>query len=201
MKSPGEPAAIAALLDAVEQSCAVKQQLVAACGAQIHAATATIIQTLDKGGKLLLCGNGGSAADAQHVAGEFVGRFLSDRRPLPAIALTADSSVGTCIGNDYSFEAVFERQVMALARPEDLVVGISTSGNSRNVVRAIEAAGRAGCGTLGLTGDPGGKLRDVARICICVPSNVTARIQEAHITIWHVICTLVDAAIASEASA
>lgn len=186
------------LARAVEQSIAVKSRLMAECADEIVGITDAITSALLSGRKLLLCGNGGSAADAQHVAGEFVGRYLAERRPLPAIALTPDSSVHTCIGNDYSFEDVFARQVEALANPGDVVVGISTSGNSKNVLRAIEAGRKRGAVTIGFTGAGGGKLQGAVDLCLRIPSQVTARIQEAHITVWHVICEMVDRAVLSE---
>lgn len=140
------------------------------------------------GGKLLLCGNGGSAADCQHIAAEFVGRFIDERRPLPAIALSTDTSALTCIGNDYSFDEVFSRQVRALGTPKDALIAVSTSGNSRNVLAAVDAALEAGMLTLGLSGRDGGALRQRAQINIVVPHDVTARIQEAHILIGHTLC-------------
>ena len=139
-------------------------------------------------GKLMFCGNGGSAADSQHLAAEFTGRFIKDRKPLPGLALSTDSSALTCIGNDYSFNDVFLRQVQALGREGDCLVGISTSGNSENVLRAFDAARELGIKTLGLLGRDGGKLASLSDVAIIVPSDVTARIQEAHILIGHTIC-------------
>ena len=144
------------------------------------------------GGKLLLMGNGGSAADAQHIAAEFVGRYKKERRPVAAIALTVDSSILTCVGNDYGYDQVFSRQVEALTNKEDVVIGISTSGNSENVIRGIEKAREAGANTIGLLGHQGGKLKDKVDLAIVVPSENTARIQEAHITIGHIICEILD---------
>lgn len=144
------------------------------------------------GGKMLLMGNGGSAADAQHIAAEFIGRYKKERRPVAAIALTVDSSILTCVGNDYGYEAVFSRQVEGLAKKEDVVIAISTSGNSENVIRAVDKAREIGAKTIGLLGNEGGKLKDKVDLAIVVPSSNTARIQEAHITIGHIICEILD---------
>lgn len=149
-------------------------------------------ETLQNGGKILFCGNGGSAADSQHLAAELTGRFIKDRGPLAAMALSTDTSALTCIGNDYSFEEVFARQVAGLGRPGDLLIGISTSGNSRNVIRAVEAAQKQGIQTLGLLGRDGGLLRSQCNHSIVVPSPVTARIQECHILIGHTLCGLIE---------
>jgi D-sedoheptulose 7-phosphate isomerase len=150
---------------------------------------------LRDGGTIFLCGNGGSAADAQHVAGEFVGRFLKERRPLPAIALNANTSILTAIGNDYDFDQVFARQVKALTRPRDVVVGISTSGKSRNVLAALKAAREIGAETVGFTGEPGEPLGSRCDVCFKVPSGLTPRIQEVHILAWHLVCDLVEEAV------
>ena len=152
-------------------------------------------QTLQQGGKILFCGNGGSAADSQHLAAELTGRFIKDRRPLAAIALSTDTSALTCIGNDYSFDEVFARQVAGLGRSGDLLIGISTSGNSRNVIRAVEEAQKLGMQTLGLLGRDGGLLRSLCDHSIVVPSDVTARIQECHILIGHTLCGLIEEAL------
>lgn len=151
------------------------------------------------GGKLIVFGNGGSAADAQHLAGELTGHYKRDRRALPAIALTTDSSVLTAIANDYSYETVFARQVEALCSGSDVVIGISTSGNAENVVRGIVTARRMGARTWGLTGGGGGRLHDVAQFSLRVPSDATERIQEMHITIIHAVSDLLDAVAADEA--
>jgi len=145
--------------------------------------------------KLMFCGNGGSAADSQHLAAEFTGRFSIDRKPLPALALSTDSSALTCIGNDYSFHDVFCRQVLALGKEGDCLIGISTSGNSENVLRAFVAAKELGIKTIGLLGRDGGKLAALSDVAIVVPSDVTARIQEAHILIGHTICGGVEQAL------
>jgi D-sedoheptulose 7-phosphate isomerase len=144
------------------------------------------------GGKILLCGNGGSAADSQHIAAEIVGRFKKERKGMPAIALTTDTSILTSVGNDYGYDYIFARQVEALCRPEDLVIGITTSGNSANVVRAMEAAKEIGATTVGLTGGTGGKLLNLCDFNLVVPSSVTARIQEAHIFIGHCLCEILE---------
>jgi D-sedoheptulose 7-phosphate isomerase len=162
-------------------------------GAAEQAAEA-ICRTLQAGGKLVIFGNGGSAADAQHFAAELVGRFEKDRPALPAIALTTDTSALTAIANDFSVDQIFARQVQALVRPGDVVVGISTSGNSPNVLAGIEAARQKKAMTIGLTGQAGGKLKPLVDICICAPSSRTAHIQECHIALIHAICALVDAA-------
>lgn len=144
------------------------------------------------GGKILIMGNGGSAADSQHIAAEIVGRFKKERKGLPAIALTTDTSIITSVGNDYGYHYIFARQVEALCRPEDLVIGITTSGNSANVVNAIEAANAIGATTIGMTGGTGGKLNDLCKYNIVIPSNITARIQEAHIFVGHSLCEILE---------
>jgi len=150
-------------------------------------------ECLDGGHKLLLFGNGGSAADAQHIAAEFVNRFRIERRPLPALALTVDSSALTAIGNDYSFEEIFSKQVEALGQPGDVAIAISTSGNSPNILRAIEACGESGCFVVGLTGGDGGAMREQADFLLNVSgTRETARIQESHILAGHILCDLVD---------
>lgn len=140
----------------------------------------------------MFCGNGGSAADSQHLAAEFVGRFQKERAGLPAIALTVDTSILTAVGNDYGYDKVFVRQVQALARPGDVLVGISTSGNSANVVEAVELAKSMGVFCVGMTADGGGKMNLLCDECIAVPAKVTARAQEMHILIGHILCELVD---------
>jgi len=156
-----------------------------------------LIQALRKGKKVLLFGNGGSAADAQHIAAELSGKYTRHRDPLPAIALTTNTSSLTAIANDYGYEAVFARQLQALVAEGDIVIGISTSGNSPNVLLAMEEAKRRGAITIALTGQ-GGKLKELADYVLSVPSTKTARIQEAHITIGHIICHLVEEEIFGE---
>lgn len=151
-----------------------------------------LTDTLKKGSKVLLIGNGGSAADCQHIAAELVGRFKNERKGLPAIALTTDTSILTAVGNDYSFNEIFARQIEALANQGDLVIGISTSGNSENVIKGILKAKEVGCYTVGLLGKGGGKLKDLVDLAIVVPSDNTPRIQECHILIGHIICEIVD---------
>ncbi len=151
-----------------------------------------ILETLTSGGKIMLCGNGGSAADAQHIAAELIGRYESERRALPAIALTTDTSALTALSNDYSFERVFSRQVEGLANPGDLLIAISTSGNSPNVIRAIMAARNRGCKVIGLTASGGKKMAALCDACVMVPGAKTSRIQEAHIAIGHIWCELID---------
>ena len=151
-----------------------------------------ITKAFQAGNKLILFGNGGSAADAQHLAAEMTGRYLKERAALPAISLTANTSALTAIGNDYSFEMVFARQIEALGVAGDVAIGISTSGNSQNVIRAIEVARKKGITAVALTGLNGGKLKSVADYCLTVPSTETPRIQEAHILIGHIICELVE---------
>lgn len=158
----------------------------------IESVSLVAAKTLKFGGKLLFCGNGGSAADSQHLAAELTGRFINDRRPLAAIALSTDSSALTCISNDYDFKEVFARQVIGLGRKEDLLIGISTSGNSDNIIRAVEEANKLGMYTVGLLGRDGGKLREICNYSIVVPSQVTARIQECHILIGHTFCGLIE---------
>jgi len=149
-------------------------------------------EALRDGGKLMFCGNGGSAADSQHLASEFTGRFVDDRRPLAALALSTDSSALTCIANDYAFDQVFERQVRGLGRRGDVLIAISTSGKSANVLRAVHAARELGVGVVGLLGRDGGPLRPLCDVALVVPSDTTARIQEAHIFIGHTLCALVE---------
>lgn len=151
-----------------------------------------IFETFERGGKILICGNGGSAADAQHIAAEFVGRFETERVALPAIALTTDTSALTALANDYDFERIFARQVDALAREGDLLIAISTSGNSPNVISAVMKARQRGCKILGMTGAKGKKLASLCDKSVLVPSERTARIQEVHITIAHIWCEIID---------
>ncbi|HEX6019738.1 MAG TPA: D-sedoheptulose 7-phosphate isomerase [Burkholderiaceae bacterium] len=148
--------------------------------------------TLRSGGKLMFCGNGGSAADSQHLASEFTGRFVDDRRPLAALALSTDSSALTCIANDYAFDQVFERQLRGLGRAGDVLVAISTSGKSPNVLRAVQAARELGIGAVGLLGRDGGPIKPLCDVALVVPSDTTARIQEAHIFIGHTLCAMVE---------
>ena len=149
-------------------------------------------QSIRNGGKILFCGNGGSAADSQHLSAELTGRLVKERRPLAALALTTDTSVLTCIGNDYSFDEIFSRQLAGLGQAKDLLVAISTSGSSENVVRAVYTAHKVGMKTIGLLGHDGGKLRSLCCHSIIVPSHVTARIQECHILIGHTLIEIIE---------
>jgi len=161
----------------------------------IYTACVLITDTLAHGNKVLLCGNGGSAADAQHIAAELTGRYKTERRGLPGIALTTDTSALTAIGNDFGYDKVFERQVEALANKGDLLIGISTSGNSANVLKALQKAKSMGCRTIGLSGRGGGEMNTLCDINIVVPSDDTPRIQEMHILIGHIMCQSVDDAL------
>jgi len=149
-------------------------------------------KALAEGHKVLFCGNGGSAADSQHLAAEFVGRFQKERKGLPAIALTVDTSILTAVANDYGYDTVFARQVQALGEPGDVLVGISTSGNSKNVLLAVEEARAKGITCIGMTAEGGGKMAAACDICLAVPAKVTARAQEMHILMGHILCELVD---------
>jgi D-sedoheptulose 7-phosphate isomerase len=171
----------------------VIEQTVDQSGDVIGQITDAMIRCFRQGNKLLICGYGGSAADAQHVAGEFINRFRFEHAALPAIALTTDTSVLTCIGNDTDFENIFSRQVEALAKPGDILVGISTSGGSPNILKALEAARMLGVVTIAFTGENGSaKMGPLSDLCLVVPSADTPRIQESHIFVWHVICAIVE---------
>lgn len=166
--------------------------LVAELGESIEKVAQLLISCLKKNGTIFWCGNGGSASDSQHLAGELVGRFAGDRRPLKSIALTADSAVMTCIVNDYGYEHIFSRQVEALGSDGDVLVGISTSGNSQNVLHAFKKANKTGIITVGLLGKGGGKAASIINHSITVPSKSTARVQEMHILIGHILCDLIE---------
>lgn len=159
----------------------------------VHTVGLAMQTCIKNGGKILLMGNGGSAADSQHIAAEIVGRFEKERHAWPAIALTTDSSILTAVANDYSYDFIFARQIEALCTPKDLVFGLTTSGNSSNVIHAITRAKEIGAMTVGLTGGTGGQLKALCTHTIIVPSSVTARIQEAHIFIGHVLCGILEA--------
>lgn len=178
----------------IEASIATKQALLSSPDVVLTVAKVSeiLVNALKQGNKVLLFGNGGSAADAQHIAAEFVGRFAFDRPALPALALSVNTSCVTAIGNDYGFDQVFSRQLEALARRGDIAIGISTSGNSANVLNAMSTAKKIGLHTIALTGRTGGNLRNTVDHCICVPSNETPRIQECHILIGHIISELVE---------
>ena len=183
----------ARLREVFDASAATKRATVEACGEAIAQAAERVIETFRSGGRLWAFGNGGSASDAQHLCAELAGRYVRERPALAAVALTANTSDLTAIGNDYGFEHVFARLVEAHATEGDLVVAISTSGNSPNVLAGVEAARDRGVATIGLLGRGGGKVAPRVDVPIVVPSDVTARIQEVHITVAHVLCELVDA--------
>ncbi len=174
----------------------IMAQTVKECAADVDEIIACLVECFRRGNKLLLCGNGGSAANSQHMVAEFVNRFRMDRAALPAIALTVDSSILTAIGNDASFEHVFSRQVEALGKPGDVLAAISTSGGSPNVLKALEVARATGLKTIGFTGEKGSQgMAPKCDLCLIVPSTDTPRIQEVHEFIWHVICGQVEAAL------
>jgi D-sedoheptulose 7-phosphate isomerase len=168
------------------------QLVIETLGSDIEKACELMTTALKGGHKVLFAGNGGSAADAQHLAAELTGRFVKERKALPGIALTVDTSALTAIANDYHYDRVFARQLEAFALPGDLFIGISTSGNSQGILNAFETATKLGCKTLGLSGRDGGKMNGICDLNIVVPSNTTARIQEMHILIGHILCKAVD---------
>ena len=176
----------------LKKSGDLKYQVAETLSGEILKAAHTICDCISGGGKLLLMGNGGSAADSQHIAAELIGRFKKERKAIPALALTVDSSALTALGNDYGFDTIFSRQVEALATPNDAVIGISTSGNSRNVIQALNLAREVGSSTIGLMGNDGGHMKNCVDVGIIVPSNDTARIQEVHITVGHIICEIIE---------
>lgn len=178
--------------DKILESIQIKEELMRTCLDQIIQICECVINCLRKGGKVIFFGNGGSAADSQHLAAEFVGRFKKDRKALSAIALTTDTSILTSLANDYGYEVVFAKQIEALGKKGDVAIGISTSGKAKNVIRGIEQAKQMGLVTIALTGGNGGLLAKIADLSLIVPSKVTARIQEAHITIGHIVCELTE---------
>ncbi len=178
--------------DILLESIQVKEELLRTSIGKIIEITDMITDSFKKNGKVILFGNGGSASDSQHLAAELVGRFKKDRRALPAIALTTNTSILTSLANDYGYEIVFAKQVEALGQKNDVAIGISTSGKAKNVVLGIKQAKKMGLKTIALTGSDGGELTKLADISLVVPSSVTARIQEAHITIGHIICEMVE---------
>ena len=179
----------------IEETETVKRQFLQEGLTQLTSIIKLIADALENGNKLLLFGNGGSAAQAQHLAAEFVNRFFMDRPPLPAMALSTDTSILTSIGNDYSFSEIFSKQIVALGREGDVAIGISTSGNSANVIRAIEVAKEMGLETVALTGNDGGDLAKVANHSLIVPSSNTPCIQEVHMAVVHILCEMVEAQI------
>ena len=179
----------------LEEAITVKKDLIASQVDAIGNAAEMMIKALKSGGKVMIFGNGGSAADSQHMAAELVGRFMKERRGLPAIALTTNTSILTAIANDYSYDEVFSRQLDAIGAGDDVAIGISTSGNAANVIKAVELANRKGIGTIALTGRDGGGLAKTAKISIIVPSKSTPRIQEAHVAVAHILCQMVEEAL------
>ncbi|WP_148561033.1 D-sedoheptulose 7-phosphate isomerase [Magnetospira sp. QH-2] len=181
----------------MEDSITVKQALLAdtALVTQIETICGLVIDTYRNGNKTLLAGNGGSAADAQHLATEFVCRYIANRPALPSIALTTDTSILTAVSNDFGYEELFRRQLEANGKPGDLFIGISTSGNSPNILRALEACKGLGITSIGMTGQDGGKMAELCNHCIRVPSTHTPRIQESHILIGHILCDAVETAL------
>lgn len=179
----------------LEESISVKKGLIASQLDAIEEAAGVIIKALKAGGKVIIFGNGGSAADSQHIAAELVGRFLKERRGLPAVALTTNTSILTAIANDYSYDDVFSRQLDAIAAKNDVAIGISTSGKAANVIKAVELANNKGIYTIALTGCDGGGLAGIAKISIIVPSKSTPRIQESHVAVGHILCQLVEEAL------
>ena len=185
----------------IEESRAIKAALADQCVDVIAQIARVFVDCLKAGNKVLLFGNGGSAADAQHIVGELVGRYLAERPGLPAIALSDNPSILTAVGNDLGYDHVFARQIEALGKAGDVAVAISTSGNSPNVLRGISAASAQRMKTIGLTGKTGGKMRGMVEICLCVPSDATPRIQEAHMLVGHIISGIVERAFLPEGAA
>jgi D-sedoheptulose 7-phosphate isomerase len=175
-----------------EESIAVKRALLETQSETIAQVAATLVKAMRNGNTLYLFGNGGSAGDAQHIAAELVGRFTKERRALPAVALTTNTSALTALGNDYEYAIVFARQLEAFGKAGDIAIGISTSGNSPNVLHGLQTAKTLGMATVGLTGETGGQTKAAADHCICVPSRDTARIQESHILIGHILCEIIE---------
>ena len=180
------------VIEAFERSADIKNEFIRTHAERVVEVGQLLIRAFRDGKKVMLFGNGGSATDASHIAAEFVGRYHRDRKPLPALALATDMAALTCIANDYDFTHIFSRQIQAHGRKGDVAIAISTSGNSLNVIRGVEAAHERGLVTVGWTGAGGGKLADVVDYCFRVPSSVTARIQECHITLGHVLCELIE---------
>ena len=176
----------------LQESAQVKQAVADNCSSEIKDLVGLVTEAYRNGRKVILFGNGGSAADAQHIASELVGRFLVERRGLPAMSLTSNTSVLTAVANDFGYEYVFSRQVEAFVNAGDVVIGLSTSGTSPNVAKALRAAKKAGAKAVGFTGRSAGCLAQISDIVVAVPSESTPRIQEAHITIGHIVCELVD---------
>ena len=180
------------IIKEIKESIRVKRIILETLVPQIKELAEAVIEAYRAKRKVILFGNGGSAADAQHIACELVGRFEKERTALPAIALSTNTSTLTAIGNDYGYEAIFARQVEAFVKEGDIVIGISTSGDANNVLEGLKVAKEKGAKTVGLSGKSGGRLKDLVDLCLIVPSNITPRIQEAHITIGHIICGIVE---------
>lgn len=183
---------LAGVLQNAANACIDTLRELSATPEPFEKAAALLVDSLRSGGKLLTFGNGGSASDAQHIAAELVGRYLKERRALPALALTVNTSTLTAVANDYGYEQVFARQVAALATDKDVCIALSTSGNSPNVIQGILAARQRGAKVIGMTGRSGGKLRELCDVCLCVPSDQTPRIQEAHILLGHALCEVAE---------
>lgn len=182
------------ITNSISESISVKQSILQDLSLieDIGKVALKIVNSLKKGGKLIIAGNGGSAADAQHIAGEFISRFNFDRKALAAVALTTDTSILTAIGNDYGYEFVFSRQVEGLGNKDDIFLAISTSGNSKNIIKALEVCKEKNIFSIGLTGKTGGTMNSMCDVCLKVPSTLTPRIQEAHLVIYHIICAIVE---------
>lgn len=176
----------------VQQHQDAVQAMLQNCMDDVAAMADMCKEAIERGNTIFLCGNGGSAADCQHIAAEFVGRFVKERQGLPAVAMTTDTSILTAVGNDYGFENIFRRQVEGLVRTGDVVIGISTSGNSKNIMLALEEAKKQGAFSIALTGPKPNKMTDIAEVSVAIPYPVTARVQECHILIGHMVCDYVD---------
>ncbi len=182
----------------IKENIRTKEKVLAECVGTIEKIGSLLSGALKAGNKVLFCGNGGSAADSQHIAAELVGRFCKERAALPAIALTTDSSILTCLGNDYGYEHVFRRQVEALGQSGDVLVGITTSGNSANVLAAVVAARAKGMKTVAFTGHGGGKIVSCVDLALVIPSDNTQRIQESHIMVGHIVCSIIETTLFSK---
>jgi D-sedoheptulose 7-phosphate isomerase len=176
----------------LNESISVKSEVLSNSVGTITKIATMAVDALRNGHSLYFMGNGGSAADAQHISGELVGRYKKDRKPLPALALTTDTSVLTAISNDFGYEYCFEKQVEAFVKNGDVVFGLSTSGNSTNIINALKLAGKIGAKTIGFTGRDGGMIKDIVDVCFMVPSSETPRIQECHITVGHILCSIIE---------
>ena len=193
--APRPPTVQRTILASLRETVRVHEALAASQPRLIAHAAQAMTAAVRRGRKIIWFGNGGSATQSQHMAAEFVGRFSKERRSLPSLSLTENMASITAIGNDYSFEHIFSRQLEGLAQHGDIAVGLSTSGNSRNVLQGLRAARTLGLTTIGLTGSSGGQMTALCDLCLCVPSTTTARIQEVHLTIGHILCALVEDAL------